>query len=107
MGFFQIWSYHVTQGKDLSFLYLKSYSPLNSRKGHQILWFCCIPNGSYKEDNLRAGRICPPPPPPCGIGLMLMASGVELVCGYTGSNTIRIYFEIKYDAKMGCFMFAV
>ena len=63
MGSFQIWSYHVTRGKNLSLLYSKSYSPLNFRKSHQILWFCCIPNGSYKEDNLMAGRISPPPPP--------------------------------------------
>ena len=34
------------------------------RKSHQISWFFCIPNGSYKEDNLKAGRICPSPPPP-------------------------------------------
>ena len=48
-------------GKNLSFPYLKSYCPLNFRKSHQISWFCCIPNGSYKEDNLKEGRICPPP----------------------------------------------
>ena len=66
MGSYQIWSCHVTQVKNLSFSYLKSYCPLNFRTGHQILWFCCIPNGSYKEGNLKAGRICPPS---CGIGL--------------------------------------
>ena len=52
--------YHVTQDENLSFLYLKSYCPLSFRKIHQI---SCIPNLSYKEDNLKAGRICPPPPP--------------------------------------------
>ena len=57
-------SYHVTQGKNVSFLYSKSYSPLNFRKTHRILWFCCVPNGCYKEDNLRAGKISPPSPPP-------------------------------------------
>ena len=62
MGSYQIWPYHVTQAKNLSFPYLKSYCPLNFRKSHQISWFCCIPNGSYKEDNLKEGRICPPPP---------------------------------------------
>ena len=60
----QIWPCHVTQAKNLSFPYLKSYCPLNFRKSHQISWFCCIPNGSYKEDNLKEGRICLPPPPP-------------------------------------------
>ena len=65
---YQIWPCHVTQAKNLSFPYIKSYCPLNFRKSHQISWFCCIPNGSYKEDNLKEGRI-PPPPPPCGIGL--------------------------------------
>ena len=71
MGSYQIWPCHVTQAESLSFPYLKSYCPLNFRKSHQISLFCCIPNGSYKEDNLKEGRICPapPPPPPCGIGL--------------------------------------
>ena len=45
------------------FFYPKSYSPFNFRKTYQILWFCCVHNRSYKEDNLRAGRICPPPLP--------------------------------------------
>ena len=63
----------MTQAKNLSFLYLilKSYCPLNFRKSHQISWFCwcCIPDGSHKEDNLKEGRICQPPPsPPCGTG---------------------------------------
>ena len=62
MGSYQIWPYHVTQAQNLSFSYLKSYCPLNFRKSHQIPWFCCIPNGSYKEDNLKEGRICPSPP---------------------------------------------
>ena len=53
---FDMTSYHVTQGNDLSFLYLKSYCPLNFRKSHQILCFCSIPNEIYKEDNLRTGR---------------------------------------------------
>ena len=52
-----------TQAENLSFPYLKSYCPLNFRKSHQVSWFCCIPNGGYKEDNLKEGRICPPPPP--------------------------------------------
>ena len=57
----QIWPYHVTQAKNFSFSYFKSYGPLNFRKSHQMLWFCCsIPNGSYKEDNLR--RVESPPP---------------------------------------------
>ena len=64
MGSYQIWPCHVTQDENLSFPYLRSYCPLNFRKSHQISWFCCIPNGSYKEDNLKEGRICPPPPPP-------------------------------------------
>ena len=63
MGSSQIWQCHVIQTKNLSFPYLKSYCPLSFRKSHQISWFCCIPNGSYKEDNLKEGRICPPPPP--------------------------------------------
>ena len=70
MGSSQIWPCHVTQAKNLSFPYLQSYCPLNFRKSQQISWFCCIPNGSYKEDNLKEGRICPPPP--CGIGLTRM-----------------------------------
>ena len=61
MGSYQIWPCHVTQAENLSFPYLKSYCPLNVRKSHQISWFCCIPDGSYKEDNLKEGRICPPP----------------------------------------------
>ena len=65
IGSFQIWSYHVIQGKKLSFSYLKSYSPLNFRNSHKSLWFCCISNASYKEDSLRVDRICNPPPPPC------------------------------------------
>ena len=36
MGAYQIWSYHVTQVKNLSSLYLKSYSPLNFEKSNQI-----------------------------------------------------------------------
>ena len=67
MGSSQIWPCHVTHAKNVSFPYLKSYCPLNFRKSHQISWFCCIPNGSYKEDNLKEGRICPP----CGIGLSI------------------------------------
>ena len=51
MGSSQIWPCHVTQAKNLSFPYLKSYCSLNF-------------NGSYKENNLKEGRICPPPPPP-------------------------------------------
>ena len=54
IGSFQIWSHRVPQGKKLSFSCSKSYSPLNFKKSHQILWFCCISNGSYKEDNLKA-----------------------------------------------------
>ena len=70
MGSYQIWPCHVTQAKNLSFPYLKSYCSLNFGKSHQISWFCCIPNGSYKKDNLKKGRIChPPPPPQCRIGL--------------------------------------
>ena len=61
MGSTQIWPCHVTQATNLSFPYLISYCPLNFRKSHRISWFCCIPNGSYKEDNLKEGRICPPP----------------------------------------------
>ena len=56
----QIWPCHVTQAKNLSFAYLKSYCPLNFRKRHQISWFCLISNGSYNEDNLKEGGICPP-----------------------------------------------
>ena len=72
MDSYQIWPCHVTQAKNWSFLYLKSYCPLNFRKSHQISGFCCIPNGNYKEDNLKEGRICslpPPSPTQCGIGL--------------------------------------
>ena len=61
MGSYQIWPYHVTHAENLSFPYLKSYCVLNFRKRHQISWFCCISNGSYKEDNLKEGRSCPPP----------------------------------------------
>ena len=57
MGSSQIWPCHRTQAKNLSFPYLKSYCPLKVRKNHQISWFCCIPNRSYKEDNLKKGRI--------------------------------------------------
>ena len=32
MGSYQIWSYHLTNGKNLSFLCLKSYFTLNFRK---------------------------------------------------------------------------
>ena len=27
-----------------------------------MLGFSCIPNGTYKEDNLKAGEICPRAP---------------------------------------------
>ena len=64
MGSCQIWPCHVTQAKNLSFPYLKSYCPLNFRKIHQISWYCCIPNGSYEEDNLKESKSVPPPPPP-------------------------------------------
>ena len=59
---YQICSYNVTDRKNLPFLHLKSYCPLNFEKIDQTLWSCCIPNRICKEDNLRAGRICPPPP---------------------------------------------
>ena len=62
MGSYQIWPYHVTQAENLSFPYLKSCCLLNFRKSHQVSWFSCIPSRSYMEDNLKAGRICPPPP---------------------------------------------
>ena len=78
MGSYQILPYHVAQAENLSFSYLKSYCPLNFRKRHQISWFCCIPNGSYKEDNLKEGRI--PPPPPCGIGLISENDLINFSC---------------------------
>ena len=53
----QIWPCHVTQTKDLSFLYLKSYCPLNFRKRLQMWGFC------EGGQNL--------PPPPRGIGLTM------------------------------------
>ena len=68
MTSYQIWSYHLTHGKKFSFLYSKSYSLLNFRKSRQILWFFCIPNGTYKEDNLKVSRICALSP--CGIEWM-------------------------------------
>ena len=40
MGYYQIWSYHVTQVKNLSFSYLKSYSPLKVLR--KITKFCCF-----------------------------------------------------------------
>ena len=67
MGSYQIWPCHVTQAENLSFPYIKSYCSLNFWKSHQISWFYCIPNGSYKEDNLKEGRTLFPP---CGIGLI-------------------------------------
>ena len=66
MGSYHIWPCHVTQAENLSFPYLNSYSPLDFRNSHQISWSCCIPNGSYKEVNMKEGRICPLP---CGIRL--------------------------------------
>ena len=60
MGTYQIWSYHVTQGENLSFLCIEFHCPLNVRKCRQFLLLCFIPNGSngsYEEDNLREGRI--------------------------------------------------
>ena len=54
----KIWLYDVTQVENLSFSYSKSYSPISFGKSHQILWFCCTQNGSYKEDNLkRANKV--------------------------------------------------
>ena len=106
MGRYQIWPCHVTHVENLSFPYLKSYCPLNFRKSHQILWFCCIPNGSYKEDNLKEDRICPPPP--CGIGLnKIMANSVwgKWTQNPSGQqeikmcNTIRDYHECL---RTGC-----
>ena len=63
MAFYEIWPCQVTQAKNMSFPYLKSYCPLNFKKSHENLWFCCTPNGSYKEDNLKEGKISMPPPP--------------------------------------------
>ena len=88
MGSYQIWPCHVTQAENLSFPYLKSYCPLNFRKSHQISWFCYIPNGSYKEDNLKEGRICPPPK--CGIGL-----NNDPYLGGSSSGTSQILFAIS------------
>ena len=63
MGSYQLWPCHVTQAEDLSFSYLKSNCLLDFRKSNQISWFFCIPNGSYKEDSLKEGRIpCAPMP---------------------------------------------
>ena len=78
LGSYQIWPCHVSQAKNLSFPYLKFYFLLNCRKSHQISWFWCIPNGSYKEDNLKEAESAPPPP--CGIGLsyaIVYHSGTE------------------------------
>ena len=86
MGSYQIWPCHVTQVENLSFPYLKSYCPLNFRKSHQISWFCCIPEGSYKEDKLKEGRI--PPPPQCGIGLKTEQS-CSLICSEHSNNRKR------------------
>ena len=36
MDFYQIWSYHVTQGKNFLFLDSKSYFLSNFRQNHQI-----------------------------------------------------------------------
>ena len=95
MGSYQIWPCHVTQAGNLSFPYLKSYCPLDFRKSHQISWFCCIPNGSYKEDNLKEGRISPPPPPSCGVGLKwdMTAPGGELVDFYDGGDYVRPFSQ--------------
>ena len=72
MGSYQIWPCHATQAENLSFFIFKILLCIQFWKSCQISWFCCIPNGSYKEDNLKEGRICPPPPPPCGIGLKVL-----------------------------------
>ena len=98
MGSSQIWPCHVTQTKNLSFPYVKSYCPLNFRKSHQISWFCCIPNGSYKEDNLKEGRIFPPPPPPSGIGL----TGVVSVSTF---SQLKSHFQYQLSLKLCFFCF--
>ena len=87
----EIWPCHVTQAKNLSFPYLKSHCPLKFRKSHQISWFCCIPNGSYKKSNLKEGRICPPPPP-CGIGLNGLFQGVRKD---TPGNTLMLQVGLR------------
>ena len=74
MGSFQILLYQVTRDKNLSFLYSKSYSPLNFRKIDQIMWFCYTPDENYKETiwgRAECPAAPPPPPPhaPCGKGL--------------------------------------
>ena len=39
--------------------HIKSYWPLNFRKSHQISWFCCIPNRSYKNTIWRRVESAP------------------------------------------------
>ena len=100
MGCCKIWSYHVTQVENLSFLFSKSYFPLNSMKSHQILWLCCIAEGNYKEDNMKSGRICPSPPPPCGAGLSyLILTHVSSCCVVVVGPTIPAYSSTTVSPK--------
>ena len=72
------------------FKYLKSCCPLNFRKSHQIL---CIPNGSYKEDNMKKGRICPT----CEVGLNCMNIVISLLL----TNCFEKSFIIKSQSYTG------
>ena len=101
MGCCKIWSYHVTQVENLSFLFSKSYFPLNSMKSHQILWLCCIAEGNYKEDNMKSGRICPlPPPPPMWSRVkLLILTHVSSCCVVVVGPTIPAYSSTTVSPK--------
>ena len=103
MAFYEIWPCQVTQAKNMSFPYLKSYCPLNFKKSHENLWFCCTPNGSYKEDNLKEGRIFMPPPPPplSGIGL---SEKKKLLCEGLKPKTLTV---LVIPVPMSCILYHV
>ena len=108
MSSYQIWPYHVTQAQNLSFSYLKSYCPLNFMKTHQISWFCCIPNESYEEDNLKVGRNSSPPPPPpqCGIVLtvdVLTRNIVPIIIAHMRDNNYHNSSDKIWASEMRIF----
>ena len=63
MGSYQIWPYHMTQAENLSFLYLKSYCPLNLRKVAKFRGSAASLTEVIKK------TICRQVEPPCGTGL--------------------------------------
>ena len=69
IGSYQLWPCHVTQAKNVSFPYLKSYCPLNFRKVTKFRVSAASLMEIIKMTIWRRVESAPPPSPQCGIGL--------------------------------------